>query len=64
MEEIIAYLVGRPVEDEDTQKVLLGKLRVRFVRKDRDHLIVTQDLRSDRINLEVDNGIITKAYIG
>lgn len=63
MEEIIAYLVGRPLKDEETVKVLSG-FRVRTVRQDENYFVVTHDLRFDRLNLEVDNGIITKAYIG
>jgi len=63
MEDIIAYIVGRGFDDEDTKKVL-GGLRFRIVRDGSNFPIVTEDLRFDRLNIEIDNGIITKAYIG
>lgn len=63
MEEIITYLIGRHIKDEDTVKVLENS-KFRIVRRDKDNFIVTMDLRLDRLNLETDDGIITKAYIG
>ncbi len=63
MDDIIAYLVGRGIKDPDTVK-LLRSVRFRLVRSDENYLCVTHDLKLDRINLETDKGIITKAYIG
>lgn len=34
------------------------------VRVDGERFFITQELRSDRIQVEIDNGIITKAIIG
>lgn len=36
----------------------------RIVREDGEHFIVTEDYRTDRINLEVDQHKVTKAYVG
>ena len=39
-------------------------LTPRIVRRDDENFIVTMDYRLDRINLEIDNGIVTQASIG
>ena len=39
-------------------------LTSRIVRRDDENFIVTMDYRLDRINLEIDNGIVTQASIG
>lgn len=39
-------------------------LTARVVRIDDAWLIVTQDFRTDRVNFELDNGIVTVAKIG
>lgn len=39
-------------------------IRYRIVKEDGKGKIITADLRSDRINLEIQNGIIVKAYMG
>ena len=39
-------------------------LTPRIVRRDDESFIVTMDYRLDRINLEIDNGIVTQASIG
>ena len=36
----------------------------RVTREDSTHFMLTHDLRFDRVNLEVDNGIVTKADLG
>ena len=40
------------------------QLTARVVRRDAENFAVTLDYRLDRINLEIDNGIVTKAFIG
>lgn len=37
---------------------------VRKVREDGEHFIITMDLRFNRINLELENGLIVKCDIG
>lgn len=39
-------------------------LTSRIVRQDDESFIVTMDYRPDRINLEIDDGIVTKTNIG
>ena len=40
------------------------QLAARVIRRDAENFTVTMDYRLDRINLEIDNGIVTKAFIG
>jgi len=39
-------------------------LTSRIVRQDEESFIITMDYRPDRINLEIDNGIVTATSIG
>jgi protein-disulfide isomerase len=39
-------------------------LTPRIVRRDDENFMITMDYRLDRINLEIDNGIVTQASIG
>ena len=36
----------------------------RCIQRDGSKLVVTRDLRGDRINVAIENGIVTRAYIG
>ena len=51
---------------EAEARILLGKygLTTRVLRRDSNPYIVTADLRTNRVNIEVDNGVVTKAYRG
>ena len=40
------------------------QLTARVVRRDRESYAITEDYSLSRINLEIDNGIVTKTYIG
>jgi hypothetical protein len=40
------------------------QLTARVVRRDDENYAVTMDYRLNRINLEIDNGIVTKTFIG
>ena len=40
------------------------KLTARVVRRDDENFVITMDYRLDRINLEIDGGLVTKAYVG
>ena len=35
----------------------------RIVKEDGKERVVTDDLRDDRVSMEIENGIVTKAYI-
>jgi hypothetical protein len=39
-------------------------LTSRIVRRDEESFMITMDYRTDRINLQIDNGIVTTANIG
>jgi hypothetical protein len=40
------------------------QLTARVVRRDGESYAITEDYSLSRINLEIDNGIVTKTYIG
>ena len=40
------------------------QLTARVVRRDDENFAVTMDYRINRINLEIDNGLVTKTHIG
>ena len=56
-------LVGQ-TEADATAWILGQGLRCRITRRDAEGFMGTMDLRNDRINLEIDNGKVTKADIG
>ena len=39
-------------------------LMSRIVRRDEESFMITMDYRLDRINLQIDNGIVTTTYVG
>ena len=41
-----------------------GQINYRIVKRDGESFPVTMDYRMDRINLEIENGVITNASIG
>jgi len=54
--------------EEDAIQTIEGisseQLTARVVRRDDESYAVTQDYSLSRINLEIDNGIVTKIWIG
>ncbi len=61
--DFIEYLIGKSIEE--ARLVCVESNRdFRVVREDSTQYIITMDLRLNRINVEVDNGIITFADIG
>lgn len=57
------YVKGKT--DNHVQRVLeIMEIPYRITRRDDEHYIVTYDFRFDRINLEIDEGIVTKADVG
>ena len=59
----IEDLVGQTETDAITWIRALG-MRCRVMRRDKESFMGTCDYRTDRVNLEVDNGNVTKASIG
>lgn len=51
-------------KEEVIEILELDKINYRFTREDDKGFAVTCDFDSDRLNLEVDNGLITKVDIG
>ena len=61
--ELLESLMGL-TKEEGTKLCLGNDYKVRITREDSNNYVITMDLRFDRINLELDNGIITKCDIG
>lgn len=60
---MIDRLVGMPEEDA-TKLVETHHMRTRVTFRDGNALIVTADLRTDRVNLSVVDGVVTQARVG
>jgi len=60
---LVRRLVGKG-HDEAIELVHFFRLRSRTVSIDGQHAVVTRDHRTDRVNLEVERGRVTKAYLG
>ena len=54
-------LIGKTYEDI---KESLKKWKCRVVRRDKDNYIITDDLDLTRVNISIDNGIITDVHMG
>ena len=62
-EDLLKFLIGMNKEDGSNLCKENGYI-FRVVREDSHNYIVTMDLRFDRVNLQLDNGVITKYNIG
>ena len=60
---ILESLIGKPL-DEATQLAGFNGFAIRVTREDSTNYIITMDLRFDRINLQIDNGVVTSCSIG
>ena len=61
--ELLESLIGM-TEDNGLKLCKENDYDTRIVREDSNNYAITMDLRFNRINLEIDNGIITKCDIG
>ena len=63
---IAAEVIGMSEEDaiQTIEGISSEQLTSRVVRRDDENYAVTMDYRINRINLEIDNGLVTKTYIG
>lgn len=59
----IEGLIGT-VEAAAVQKLLDAGLTPRICRRDEQWMVVTRDLRTDRVNLQLEGGVVVKAHIG
>jgi hypothetical protein len=60
---LLEGIIGKSLK-EGIELVKSNGFSVRVTREDDERFFVTQDLRFDRINLEIDNEKITSARIG
>ena len=60
---ILESLIGKSL-NEATQLAGFNGFAIRVTREDSTNYMVTMDLRFDRINLELDEGVVTKCSIG
>lgn len=61
--ELLESLIGL-TKEEGTKVCLDNDYKVEITREDSNNYVITMDFRFDRINLELDKGIITKCDIG
>ena len=63
---VAAEVIGMTEEDaiQTIEGISSEQLTARVVRRDDESYAVTQDYSLSRINLEIDNGIVTKTWIG
>ena len=63
---VAVEVIGMSEEDaiQTIEGISSEQLTARVVRRDDENFAVTMDYRLDRINLEIDNGVVTKASIG
>jgi|LakMenEpi03Aug12_release.lakeMendotaPanAssembly.Ray.scaffolds.fasta_scaffold2991336_2 hypothetical protein len=61
--ELLESLIGMNKES-GTELCKENDYKVRITREDSNNYAITMDLRFDRINLEIDKGLITKCDIG
>ena len=62
-EEFLKSLIGMN-KDDGFELCKENDYKFRITREDSNNHIITCDLRFDRINVEIDNGIITKCNLG
>ncbi len=63
---IAAEVIGMTEEQaiQTIEGISSEQLTARVVRRDDSNYAITEDFSFSRINLEIDNGIVTKTYIG
>ncbi len=61
--ELLESLIGLNIETA-SELCKENDYQVRIVREDSVNYVITMDFRFDRINLEIDNDVITKCDIG
>ena len=60
---ILESLIGKSL-NEANQLAGFNGFAIRVTREDSTNYTVTMDLRFDRINLQIDNGVVTSCNIG
>ena len=64
--EVSQEVIGMTEEEaiQTIEGISSEQLTARVVRRDDENFAVTMDYRINRINLEIDNGLVTKTFIG
>lgn len=62
--DILSNLIVGLSEDEAISILKEFDIRYRLTKINKESLIITCDFRLDRLNLEIENKIVTKTYIG
>jgi hypothetical protein len=60
---LLQSLIGKPLEQAKELAGFNG-FAIRVTREDSTNYMVTMDIRFDRIDVQIDNGVITKNDIG
>lgn len=63
-QEIASKVVGLPISEATNYVESFDGRSVRIVREDSESYAVTMDYSVTRINIEVDKGIVSKAFVG
>ena len=63
MEEIVRWLMNKNINSDET-KTILDLYEYRIVHRDGKDFIVTSDFHPTRMNLKVENNIITNINLG
>ena len=63
---VAAEVIGMTEEQaiQTIEGISSEQLTARVVRRDDSNYAITEDFSFSRINLEIDNGIVTKTYVG
>ena len=61
--ELLESLIGM-TKESGIELCKVNEYSIRITREDSNNYVITMDLRFSRVNLEIDNGLITKCDIG
>lgn len=61
--ELLESLIGK-TKKEVNEICQSSEFPFRTIREDKTNYVITMDLRFDRVNLEYDNGILTRCHRG
>jgi len=62
-EFLLESLLGKPL-NEAKELALFNGYSIRIKREDNNNFALTMDLRFDRIDVQIDSGIVTKCNVG
>lgn len=62
--ENLATKLVNSTKEEAIETLTVMNVSWRLVREDEEYFMLSHDLRDDRINLTIDDGIVTSATVG